>query len=63
MQTSERFLDLTGVALDNARSRLSESVRELRGRGGGELEHAQESLSRGLDRLCGLLSELAAEDA
>ena len=63
MQTSERFLDLTGVALDNARSRLSESVRELRGRGGGELEHVQESLSRGLDRLCDLLNELTAEDA
>ncbi|HEX8395042.1 MAG TPA: protein DpdH [Longimicrobium sp.] len=63
MQTSERFLNLTGVALDNARSRLSESVRELRGRGGGELEHVQESLSHGLDRLCGLLSELAAEGA
>lgn len=63
MQTSERFLDLTGVALDTARSRLTDSVRELRGRGGGELEHVQESLSRGLDRLCSLLSELPAEGA
>jgi hypothetical protein len=63
MQTSERFLDLTVIALDNARMRLSDSLRDLRARGGGELEQIQDSLSSGLDRLCGLLSELAAEGA